>query len=151
MKKDTRTLGQKIADKVTVIGASWAFVVGFCATLGAWILLNTLHLGIEHFDEYPFIFLNLILSCLAAIQAPIIMMSQKRQNAIDREILQRSVRLDEYIRRELNRLSQFVRSESEDGEGNGEAPPARTSSRQSRGLKPSHPRHTRQVSKKRGK
>ncbi len=151
MKKDTRTLGQKIADKVSEIGASWGFVLGFCATLGAWILVNTLHLGIEHFDEYPFIFLNLILSCLAAIQAPIIMMSQKRQNAIDREILQRSVRLDEYIRRELNRLSQFIRSEAEAGEESGETTAVRTSPPQSRGVKRTHPRRMRKVSKKRDK
>ncbi len=106
MKKDTRTMGQKVADKLTDIGGSWRFVVGFSLTVGLWTAVNSLSLGIRHFDEFPFIFLNLILSCLAAVQAPVIMMSQKRQNTIDREMLARSVRLDEYIRRELNRVSQ---------------------------------------------
>jgi uncharacterized membrane protein len=79
------TIGQKIADKVADFGGSWTFIIIFFVILMGWIILNTLVLTRVHsFDPYPFIFLNLILSCLAAIQAPIIMMSQNRQEARDR-------------------------------------------------------------------
>ncbi|MEZ5567446.1 MAG: DUF1003 domain-containing protein [Halioglobus sp.] len=79
------TLGQRLADKVAAFGGSWRFILLFLATLVAWVVLNTLALpATEAFDPYPFIFLNLILSMLAAIQAPIIMMSQNRQTSKDR-------------------------------------------------------------------
>lgn len=78
------TFGQKSADAIAKFGGSWPFIFLFVVILGSWILLNTLHfLGLS-FDRYPFILLNLVLSCLAAIQAPIIMMSQNRQAARDR-------------------------------------------------------------------
>ncbi|MBD9369292.1 DUF1003 domain-containing protein [Xanthomonas sp. XNM01] len=78
-----RTLGERIADRVAEIGGSWSFIIGFALVLLAWIVLNSvlLHGG---FDPYPYILLNLCLSCLAAIQAPVIMMSQNRQAAVDR-------------------------------------------------------------------
>jgi uncharacterized membrane protein len=81
------TLGQKMADKVASFGGSWAFIIIFMVMLLAWIILNSfilikLHSG--SFDPYPYIFLNLILSMLAAIQAPIILMSQNRQAYKDR-------------------------------------------------------------------
>ncbi len=81
------TVGDRLADKVAAIGGSWSFIIGFAAVLFAWMLLNSRlleALGIRPFDAYPFIFLNLILSMLAAIQAPVIMMSQNRQAAKDR-------------------------------------------------------------------
>ncbi|EMF0080100.1 DUF1003 domain-containing protein [Enterococcus hirae] len=78
------TFGQKSADAIAKFGGSWPFIFLFVVILGSWILLNTLHFFCLSFDRYPFILLNLVLSCLAAIQAPIIMMSQNRQAARDR-------------------------------------------------------------------
>jgi uncharacterized membrane protein len=79
------TLGEQLADRVAAIGGSWTFVIAFFVFLAIWTLLNTVVLvqG-RQFDPYPFIFLNLILSMLAAVQAPIIMMAQNRQAAKDR-------------------------------------------------------------------
>lgn len=78
------TFGQKSADAIAKFGGSCPFIFLFVVILGSWILLNTLHFFGLSFDRYPFILLNLVLSCLAAIQAPIIMMSQNRQAARDR-------------------------------------------------------------------
>ena len=81
------TFGQKMADKVASFGGSWAFIILFMLVLMAWIVLNSfilIKLGSRSFDPYPYIFLNLILSMLASIQAPIIMMSQNRQAHKDR-------------------------------------------------------------------
>jgi uncharacterized membrane protein len=78
------TLGQIIADKIAAFGGSWPFIITFGLILISWIILNTVILKIKSFDPYPFILLNLVLSCLAAIQAPIIMMSQNRQTEKDR-------------------------------------------------------------------
>lgn len=80
----TTTTGAKLADKVAAIGGSWAFITGFCVVIALWALLNTVILTKAAFDPYPFIFLNLVLSLLAAIQAPVIMMSQNRQADRDR-------------------------------------------------------------------
>ncbi|MEZ5361432.1 MAG: DUF1003 domain-containing protein [Bryobacterales bacterium] len=76
------TFGQKMADRVAAIGGSWAFVLSFLVIITGWMYFNVQ--GRERFDPYPFILLNLVLSCLAALQAPIIMMSQNRQAAKDR-------------------------------------------------------------------
>ena len=73
---ERRTFGDKLADRVTEIAGSWGFIVGFCLFLILWMIINTIL--IVKFDEYPFILLNLILSCIAALQAPVIMMSQNR-------------------------------------------------------------------------
>jgi uncharacterized membrane protein len=81
------TFGERIADAVARFGGSWSFIFAFAAVLLGWVLANTLHPGGargEPFDPYPFILLNLFLSMLAAIQAPVIMMSQNRQDAKDR-------------------------------------------------------------------
>lgn len=78
------TLGQKIADNMAQFGGSWTFITSFGVVLVAWIFVNALILSNKGFDPYPFVFLNLVLSCLAAIQAPIIMMSQNRQSEKDR-------------------------------------------------------------------
>lgn len=79
------TFGERLADKVAEFGGSWAFIITFFSLLFAWIALNAFILLQKPFDPYPFILLNLILSCIAAIQAPIIMMSQNRKEAKDRE------------------------------------------------------------------
>lgn len=79
------TLGQRVADKVADFGGSWTFIISFMGFLVAWIALNVFWLNNKGFDPYPFILLNLILSCIAALQAPVIMMSQNRQEEKDRE------------------------------------------------------------------
>lgn len=83
---ETLTLGQRVADKVAAFGGSWTFIILFTSILLLWIIANTFILARykEVFDPYPYILLNLILSMLAALQAPIIMMSQNRQAAKDR-------------------------------------------------------------------
>jgi uncharacterized membrane protein len=80
------TFGQRLADAVARFGGSWPFILWFAAFLLAWTVGNTWLLGREAFDPYPFIFLNLLLSMLAAIQAPVIMMSQNRQAQRDRVV-----------------------------------------------------------------
>ena len=79
------TTGQKIADKVASFGGSWRFIISFGVFIFIWIGVNIFVLISRPFDAYPFILLNLILSCLAALQAPVIMMSQNRQEEKDRE------------------------------------------------------------------
>lgn len=79
------TIGQRLADKVATLGGSWTFIISFLLFLVVWILINVIFFLNKGFDPYPFILLNLILSCIAAIQAPIIMMSQNRQEEKDRD------------------------------------------------------------------
>ena len=78
------TRGQKLSDKVARFGGSWKFIISFGIVLSCWIIFNSIALGRLKFDPYPFILMNLILSCIAALQAPIIMMSQNRQEEKDR-------------------------------------------------------------------
>jgi uncharacterized membrane protein len=80
-----RSFGERAADAVASFGGSWSFILLFCAVLLLWMSVNISGLFAEPFDPYPFILLNLVLSCVAALQAPIIMMSQKRQEAKDRQ------------------------------------------------------------------
>jgi len=79
------TTGQRIADKVASFGGSWTFIISFGFFIFIWISINIYWLVNKGFDPYPFILLNLILSCLAALQAPVIMMSQNRQEEKDRD------------------------------------------------------------------
>ena len=79
------TFGQKVADKIAVFGGSWNFIILFFTFIVLWMSVNIWILITKPFDPFPFILLNLILSCLAAIQAPIIMMSQNRQEQKDRQ------------------------------------------------------------------
>ncbi len=79
------TFGQRVADRVATFGGSWTFIMSFGGFLVIWIALNVIFLANKGFDPYPFILLNLILSCIAALQAPVIMMSQNRQEEKDRE------------------------------------------------------------------
>jgi uncharacterized membrane protein len=78
------SLGERLADRIASFGGSWAFLTCFGAFLALWIVINSIVLIVRPPDPYPFILLNLVLSCLAAIQAPIIMMSQNRQETKDR-------------------------------------------------------------------
>ncbi|MDO9425219.1 MAG: DUF1003 domain-containing protein [Methylobacterium sp.] len=80
-----QTFDERLADRVAQLGGSWGFILVFTGMLGAWVVVNTFILGrADAFDPYPYIFLNLILSMVAALQAPVILMSQNRQAARDR-------------------------------------------------------------------
>ena len=79
------TYGQRLADKVASFGGSWTFIIYFGVFILIWIIINIVFLANKSFDPYPFIRLNLILSCIASLQAPVIMMSQNRQEEKDRE------------------------------------------------------------------
>jgi uncharacterized membrane protein len=81
---DTLTVGEKLADRVATFGGSWTFIIFFGSVLVVWIAINSIAMLGKPFDPFPFILLNLVLSCLAAIQAPVIMMSQNRQESKDR-------------------------------------------------------------------
>ena len=113
------TFGERLSDHIASFGGSWRFIILFGAVLFGWIILNAIFLLNRGFDPYPFILLNLILSCLAAIQAPIIMMSQNRAEARDRlraendykvnlkaelEIRHLHEKLDHLLSRQYNRL-----------------------------------------------
>ncbi len=82
--EEKQTFGERVADNMASIGGSWPFIIGFLIFLFLWIVLNSSLFSSKSLDPFPFIFLNLMLSCLAAIQAPIIMMSQGRQSEKDR-------------------------------------------------------------------
>ena len=80
----SKTFGQALADRVAEIGGSWSFIIGFGVVIAVWVSVNTWLVVFHAFDPYPFIFLNLMLSLLAAVQAPVILMSQNRAAARDR-------------------------------------------------------------------
>lgn len=82
---ETISRGQDIADKVASFGGSWKFIIIFGAIVTAWIIFNILAVGVLKFDPFPFILMNLVLSCIAALQAPVIMMSQNRKEEKDRK------------------------------------------------------------------
>ncbi len=117
-----RTVGERVADVVADFGGSWTFIGAFFAVLVVWMAYNVWAVSRAVFDPYPFILLNLVLSCLAAIQAPIIMMSQKRQEAKDRlrsendyrvnlkaelEIRNLHEKIDHLINRQWERLAEI--------------------------------------------
>ena len=113
------TFGERLSDHIAEFGGSWRFIILFGAVLFGWIILNAIFLLNRGFDPYPFILLNLVLSCLAAIQAPVIMMSQNRAESRDRlraendykinlkaelEIRHLHEKIDHLLRRQYNRL-----------------------------------------------
>jgi uncharacterized membrane protein len=83
--KEILSRGQSISDKVAAFGGSWKFIIAFSVILSVWVLFNTLSPRKDEFDPYPFILMNLVLSAIAALQAPIIMMSQNRKEEKDRK------------------------------------------------------------------
>ena len=83
--KEILTRGQSISDKVARFGGSWCFIISFSCILFGWIIFNTYASPAKHFDPYPFILMNLVLSTIAALQAPVIMMSQNRKEEKDRK------------------------------------------------------------------
>jgi uncharacterized membrane protein len=101
---DRRTLGERLSDHLASFGGSWIFIIVFGAFLWIWIAYNLFVPDADRFDVYPFILLNLILSTLAAIQAPIIMMSQKRQEAKDRLRSQNDYRVNLKAELEIRHL-----------------------------------------------
>jgi uncharacterized membrane protein len=102
------TRGQKISDKVARFGGSWKFIIAFCIILAGWIAFNSFGPGNEHFDPYPYILMNLILSCIAALQAPIIMMSQNRQEEKDRQRSENDYLINMKAEMEVRRLHQKI-------------------------------------------
>jgi uncharacterized membrane protein len=100
------TLGQRVADHIATFGGSWTFIISFFSFLILWIAINILMLTTKAFDPYPFILLNLILSCLAAIQAPIIMMSQNRQEQKDRQRAEHDYKINLKAELEIKLLSE---------------------------------------------
>jgi len=102
------TQGQKISDKVARFGGSWKFIIVFALVLAAWIVFNVVGLTTYHFDPYPFILMNLILSCIAALQAPIIMMSQNRQEEKDRQRSENDYLINMKAEMEIRSLHQKI-------------------------------------------
>jgi uncharacterized membrane protein len=98
------SLGERLADQIADFGGSWTFIALFAGFILIWIAINTVVLVVRPFDPYPFILLNLMLSCLAAVQAPIIMMSQNRQEARDRLRSQNDYRLNLKAELEIRQL-----------------------------------------------
>ncbi len=109
------TFGQRASDKLAEFAGSWFFIISFTLFLIIWILINVYFLK-NPFDPYPFIMLNLVLSCIAAIQAPLIMMSQKRQEQKDRERAENDFKVNlkceiilENLHRKLDELLEYER------------------------------------------
>jgi len=122
------TLGERVADRVAEFGGSWSFIIFFGVVILIWIMINSYVLLARPFDPYPYIFLNLVLSCIAAFQAPFIMMSQNRQEARDRlraendyrvnlqaelEIRQLNAKLDQLLTHQWQRLLEIQQIQAE--------------------------------------
>lgn len=106
---DTKlSFGQRLADNVASFGGSWTFIISFFMFIVVWILINIWYLSAKPFDAYPFILLNLILSCLASIQAPIIMMSQNRQEQKDRKRAEHDYKINLKAELEIKLLSEKI-------------------------------------------
>ena len=98
------TFGERMADKIADFGGSWTFILSFLSFLGVWIFSNIYFLSNKGFDPYPFILLNLILSCIAALQAPLIMMSQNRQEEKDRDRAKQDLKINFKAEEEIRSL-----------------------------------------------
>lgn len=122
------TFGDRLSDKIASFGGSWTFILTFMGILVVWIIFNSIALVSKHFDPYPFILLNLVLSCVAAMQAPVIMMSQNRQEAKDRirsehdymvnlkaeiEIRALHEKMDHLLRSQMHTLMEFQEAQLE--------------------------------------
>ena len=102
------TFGQRLADQVASFGGSWTFIITFFSFILVWMIINIWFLATRPFDPFPFILLNLILSCLAAIQAPIIMMSQNRQEQKDRQRGEHDYKINLKAELEIKLLSEKI-------------------------------------------
>jgi uncharacterized membrane protein len=103
--KERLSIGQKAADKLSTFGGSWTFIIIFGVFILIWMSINTWMLVKSSFDPYPFILLNLVLSCLAAIQAPIILMAQNRQAERDRIDAKYNYSVNRKAEREIQKLA----------------------------------------------
>lgn len=110
----TRTFGQKASDRLTQYAGSWGFILGFLGFIIIWMALNTAWIISDYrWDSYPFILLNLVLSCIAAIQAPIILMSQNRQSQKDRQRAEYDYAVNRKAEREIGQIKkQLTRIEN---------------------------------------
>lgn len=106
--KEVISPGDSISDKVAEFGGSWLFIITFSIVLSIWVLFNTLGPDRQHFDPYPFILMNLVLSAIAALQAPIIMMSQNRKEEKDRKRSENDYLINLKAELELRSLHQKV-------------------------------------------
>jgi uncharacterized membrane protein len=106
--QEQTTFGERAADRLAVFGGSWAFILSFVVILFAWMLLNVGAFLFKPFDPYPFILLNLVLSSLAAIQAPVIMMSQRRQETKDRLRAENDYRINLKAELEIRQLHEKI-------------------------------------------
>lgn len=109
---ETTTVGERVADAIAKFGGSWGFIGIFLAVLVIWMALNVTHLFGVKFDPYPFILLNLFLSCLAAIQAPIIMMSQNRAAKRDHEAAQNDYQTNLQAERRIKKLEKKLEQQN---------------------------------------
>ena len=106
--EDTITFGERLADQIASFGGSWNFIITFILLLVLWMILNTYVLIARPFDPYPFILLNLVLSALASLQAPLIMMSQNRQESRDRQRAMHDYQVNLKAELEIRQLHQKV-------------------------------------------
>ncbi|KHO48623.1 MAG: hypothetical protein QJ16_C0005G0104 [archaeon GW2011_AR1] len=102
------TRGQRAADRLTKIAGSWSFIIGFLVFLVLWMMTNVIWLEHQSWDPYPFILLNLVLSSLAAFQAPIILMSQNRENERDRQRAEYDYAVNRKAEREIEEIKKSV-------------------------------------------
>ncbi|MCB1119774.1 MAG: DUF1003 domain-containing protein [Chlamydiia bacterium] len=102
------SFGERLADTVASIGGSWSFILSFFILIVSWMGINSWLYSSQPFDPYPYILLNLVLSCLAAIQAPIIMMSQNRQAAIDRLKMENDYQVNLKAELQIRHLNQRI-------------------------------------------
>lgn len=107
--KARRTLGQRAADSITLFAGSWGFIFIFLMILALWIAVNLIGM-ISKWDPYPFILLNLVLSCIAAIQAPIILMSQNREAQRDRIRAKYDYQVNKLAEKEIRELSDEIKN-----------------------------------------
>lgn len=105
---DSFSFGERLSDSIASFGGSWKFIILFSLIILTWIFINSIALFQKTFDPYPYILLNLVLSCLAAVQAPIIMMSQNRQEARDRKRAEQDYKINLKAELELRQLHQKV-------------------------------------------
>ncbi|MEO5713295.1 MAG: DUF1003 domain-containing protein [Luteolibacter sp.] len=102
------TFGERLSDKIAEFGGSWTFIITFASVMAVWIILNAVFLANKGFDPYPFILLNLLLSCLAAMQAPVIMMSQNRQELRDRRRAENDYKVNLKAELEIRHLHEKI-------------------------------------------
>lgn len=106
--EDDLSFGDRLSDMIADFGGSWRFIIFFLSIMSAWITINLVGMVVRPFDPYPFILLNLVLSCIAALQAPIIMMSQNRQETRDRLRAQNDYKVNLKAELEIRHLHEKV-------------------------------------------